>query len=540
MMTAILFQFGFLLSCLISALICVGLGALITKNSKSVGFLGALGILIMGLSSMLVNFFFPLGEVYFYVLCVFSLLGWLMIWKQKDPKHLKELMVMSIAISLYWLLGLRRVLNSDVGLYHIPAIQWMHLSSLPIGLASLHTRFGVWNFWFSVCGGISAGNVMPLAVYSMNIVLVGFASVDFFYWIRDEKNPAGAYSIAVLLLIAFLDTWYFMGGQKSPDADFAGGIVVIWAFSHFIQRKMESMEWIESTILLSGLAILIKLNQAPMVFLLMIAFWYFVKFNTNERNHKKALPLIIFMLITAAGLISIVKTFWTTGCLIFPVEKTCLNVPWSVRPAEVANIYYWVVRWARWPDGPENLVMHNFGWVSHWWAGNGALRIIICTEWILGIFVIIKLIFRKNLPKLDFISLGVVIIGMSYWFLTAPDIRFGFANFVVAFGILLGTLFQFLFGFRKLKRLKAWLVYSMLGSLLITAIGQVRRADDFGMNTLLEPNSKFQLKENMAGQKIYVPDDQSCWRLPLPCTPYFDPGLIESKSMIWTVFEKRR
>ena len=541
MLNNILFQLQFLFTSFFCAAICIGVGGLMLwldysrVRTLSLGILGAYGLLGVGIISLLINFFLPLNEYYFIFLCILALFGLVFFKKKYQNTNIKiEVFVLTIAIVVYWLLGLRRALPYDTGLYHIPVIRWMQFSPLPVGLGNIHSRFGIWNLWFSICGGINAGNIIPLSVYSMNIVLIGFASIDFYHWIKSKTNPAHYFSIAILIFISLLDSWYFAGGQKSPNADFAGAIFSIWAFSYFLQRSSELEKWVNPTILLSGLAILTKLNQAPLFILILIAIYY------SYRKSWKSIPVLSIGIISLAAILLIVKTFIATGCLVFPVSKTCFPVWWGVSISEVENTYSWVVRWARWPDGPADVVLHTWGWLSHWWDGNKNLKVIFCTKWAFAAFIVFKVILNKKIPKIDLTALLISLLGIGYWFISAPDIRFGFGYFIVVFSILSGSLIQVISEKRQLISLNKWLMVLILSSVAINITGQIRHADDLGVNTLKLDQPEYKIMKNVAGQDIFVPvKDDLCWSLPLPCTPYFDANVVQYKYWLWIVFKKQ-
>jgi hypothetical protein len=543
-MVGVLFQFNYLFAIFVSTAITLGLGGCVLslravrETVPSLGLLGAYGLFFLGALSLLINFFLPLNSPFFALICVFSLIGWFKIYKTAQAFERNRLriqaLVLSIAVTAYWILGMRMGVQADTGLYHIPAIHWMHLSSLPIGLGQVHSRLATWNFWFSVCAGISAGNVLPLSVYAMNIALFGFMSVDFYTWMKDQKNPAHYFAVAGVFLISFLDSWYFMGGQKSPNADFAGSLMAVYAIGYFIQNKVNFRNWFRTITLLSGLAILIKLNQAPLGLMVLFAGIQVVrKKNWNE------IPYRMIALVAFTACLMIVKEVWTTGCLLFPVVSTCTSLPWTIPRIEVSQFYDLVIRWGRWSDGPPELVLHGFAWIPTWWERIGGSKIIFCAGWALVGYLALLTMFRKKFPKLQLTAFGIISIALLYWFLSAPDLRFAYGFFALVFMLVFAPVLQFFFESKNFSKAKPWLIVAMLVSLVITGIGQIRKGGDYGMYTLVEPSPEFEIKLNHLGQNVWVPLKYGCWRLPVPCMPYFDPKVVESKLGIWTEFERK-
>jgi len=74
------------------------------------------------------------------------------------------------------------------------------------------------------------------------------------------------------------------------------------------------------------------------------------------------------------GLCVILVYFFNTGCLLYPVQQTCISgIEWGIPRSEVSNLnthYQW---WAKAGGGPgythemeKNLYIKNFNWLSNW------------------------------------------------------------------------------------------------------------------------------------------------------------------------------
>ena len=527
-----LIQFQFLFSTILSLFLVLGAGGMLlwcdqNFNSYSTGMIGGMGLLVLGSLSILANFFIPLGAPFFVGICVISFLGWI---KLSRKFTVKDAGLFTGITLFYWIAGIRVAPMSDVPMYHIPVIHWMHESSLPFGLANLHSRFGFWNFWFSVCGAVSAGKIIPYGYFTLNIVLVVLALSDFIKFSLSKIELKNTwFCIAILILISFVDFHSFSWGQKSPNADFAGVILGLWCASYLLLRNETDYNWKLPTLLISGLSILIKLNQAYFAFIILFLFLGTKK----SREGLKALSIISAMLFFSA-ILMVVKSFWASGCLIYPLRFTCIPVSWRVSDSSLHDMVYWITRWAR---NPLDQMAGNFnywGWVPQWLKAVLSVKIFSTTLLIIGLWLISKLLFIKKTKSPDFLVFSLALIGIIYWFLTAPDIRFGYGSFAVILCLMMSV---FLSQFAQ--KYKKGILALVLISLLNSDVGQVIRANDFGANTLIVKTVPLKTRLNGQNQKFYEPEGNECWESTLPCTPYFDYGVIYSQKGFWSSFEKK-
>ena len=532
MLESVTTQIQFFSDTTISALICLGLG-FVFNFSSSFGMSGAIGLFTVGSAALLINFVAPINAVFSVFMISLSLFGWIRFVRNRDKTtFLNQFKILFISIFVFWLIGLRREVHSDAGLYHIPMIHWIQSESLPIGLGLLHDRFGSWNFWLSVCAAMNAGSILKHSAYSMNILLMAFATTDFYRWGKNEKNPSHYFSIGLFLYFAFLDTWYIGGGQKSPNADFAGAVLVAWVFSYFIQRNNDDHGWVKPVIFLGGMSLLIKLNLVPIVVIVLFAFVH--QFKRNRKN----IPWLLITSIFVVGVLSVIKSFWTTGCLIFPAKSTCFPVSWRIPEESINNYYGWVIRWARWPEGTVNQVLNSWEWLPHWWDGNKKIQVISCTIWTSLVFVVLKLIFKKRILSIDWLAICVALSGVFMWFITAPDIRFAYGYFIVLISLMWSPLLEFVNRVLPRLKLKRWLVGIALVLLVNFLLIQIRKSNDFGASTLIEPSPANVIKYNRKNQSVTTPgSNDQCWRLPPPCTPYFNENLVYSDWGIWRKFQ---
>ena len=130
--------------------------------------------------------------------------------------------------------------------------------------------------------------------------------------------------------------------------------------------------------------------------------------------------------------------FLSTGCLLYPAEKTCLgNFDWSVPKNQVKEMkthYEW---WAKAGGGPGFKVnmskeeyVKDFNWVKGWIDRHFFNKVSDTLLGIIVISVLVILLFKdKKIRKFrmkDFILVYLILLFfLMEWFLNHPSMRYG-------------------------------------------------------------------------------------------------------------------
>ncbi len=119
------------------------------------------------------------------------------------------------------------------------------------------------------------------------------------------------------------------------------------------------------------------------------------------------------------------RNFLLSGCLFFPLEATCLPVPWRISPEEINSNVYWIKSWARAPGLQPEVVLNSNRWFLPWLENIldnpevVSALVLLCTTFIF------MLVFRKAYFLFPVWVLVFTLIGLVFWFVSAPDLRFG-------------------------------------------------------------------------------------------------------------------
>lgn len=463
----------------------------------------------------------------------------------------------------------------DTGLYHIPSIKWIIENTIPFGLANLHPRFGFNCTWFPLSSVIEQLvfifnrpvfllNGILLFFYSSIIIDTIFSKFNFnlfsftghiYNEIRSTIDSLKIYEIFFLLSVfpVFFGSLFFL---SSPSPDYPVFIITIVTFG-FLIKNIEDNEplsnfypWIP--IILAFFATAIKLSSIVMVPMTLIALIFHmlkrkseIKLNINTLYHASTKIISTVPRFCLFLIILIIAPFFIRGIIIsgnpfFPISIKNSFFPWSISIAKTQAEANSVTAWARSP-GPHYLdSLNSLSWIHDWiirFWNNQSLFIILTLISIISFFLIYFFTGARNndeFKKLDyFIYLYpflFIIVGLVFWFISAPEPRFGL-GYLYSLPILL-----FVYPFLLIKRphpqwLQNWKVILVIGFLIsasffvFTNYNHKNFIYERGKLPLM-PEIELVQKITNNGEIVYTPSKgDQVWNSPLPNTPYFDPNL---------------
>ena len=178
-------------------------------------------------------------------------------------------------------------------------------------------------------------------------------------------------------------------------------------------------------------------------------FPFIILLKINKEKYK-----IFFSFSSLFILLWLIKNILISGCLIYSVEKTCINkFIWTDKSETIKqNISAEV--WAKdWPNRIDNSIsqenyLKNFNWLSSWSKNHLKYILKVLIPYIIFLLVIILLIgfYKNNLSKKKFFKdtkkyyliTIVSMIGTIVFFLKFPLYRYGY-SYVITLIIFLGS-----------------------------------------------------------------------------------------------------
>lgn len=437
-------------------LVLAGLGAWAVRGASadlalaSAATAGAL-VVITGVS--VANLFVPVPRATVLVIVPAGLVLFAAAWKRL------ELSVGSFVGLLPWFviptaiyrLG-RRSLAYDVFLYHGGIVEWLSREPTPQGLGLLHSRFAF-------------NPALPLLMASfrstgddwshhvlLEITVVVLAAVVLGGMVIRARRRQDPQLLGFLVTLTTLSATFLLVRDVRVGNDLAAGMTVIAAVA-VAATILRPGVWSEGRELtaaygLLGLfvvfAVLQKTSSAPAL-LLLLAPWV-ARDEPGRRGAGVSLrPLIPTLAVSSiAGVAMMVRTWVMAGCLAYPVAITCVDGPSALGPDRAAAESAGILSWAR--SGPaDHRALLDLSWVPSWFGDlpvSAGVRVATFAV-IVGLAVRLLRVGvagQRTVPAPRLLWITATL-AVAFWFVAAPDPRFGFPGMLVLGALVLAPAF---------------------------------------------------------------------------------------------------
>jgi hypothetical protein len=225
-----------------------------------------------------------------------------------------------------------------------------------------------------------------------------------------------------------------------------------------------------------------------------------------------------------------------SGAPFFPSTFGYIPLDWSVPfnlvTAQANSIY----SWARQPHALN--VLGNWNWLGPWSivAGQDSVGVVypLISTCIFGSLGLAAAFYsaknkRSGFRTIDWSILLLSILGLAFWFFTAPDLRFANSLFWLlshTTALLLLCSLRPLFS-RRVFAISLCIIFVATNFLLVKySVGRYSYKEISTSGWQPERTFPLVLKPTASGLMIYTPDNgELCWDSPLPCTPDFNANL---------------
>lgn len=460
----------------------------------------------------------------------------------------------------------------DTGLYHLQAIEWLEQSTKVFGLANLHLRFGVISTWFTTAAMLDLPGIGRRDVFLLNPMLLLAVLAAMLQPAIEWRPTAGpqrmsnivAIILAVVLMAnAKLLSFHAIGA--SPSYDLPSALLLFLACWAFIKAHetdgVGTTSAVQADFVLvlaaSVLAVAVKLSAMPILLLLPAALL------SLRKSRVSLAPLLcdpVVVLVALVGVMWLATGVVTSGCLVFPASATCLHgLPWSVPAEQVSYTADTVAAWARMPGDRFLAAVHGWAWLKSWpftvlahrafLAGTGAtlamMALLVAALTIRGRRAGVTAAAPIRSVRVVFAVAYAAATGgtgLVFWFLTAPDPRFGIGFLIVTPALLLAWAAGRWLPEEGLAQ-RAWNGNTVAALVFLFAAVFVAI---FGLSAVAAANSWPEIpapvvQDEMLGPGFHanvpVGTDQ-CWDAPLPCAPDFhSPSLHDGHVLMWRAIE---
>ncbi len=350
-------------------------------------------------------------------------------------------LILLILLSVFVVISAAEAHDWDTYLYHAQAVRWMENYRVIPGLANFHKRFGynsalmpmhaLMSMSFTghplhIVNGFVTFIIISVSVFAVRSsvlekrfrrsLLLWISALFYFVYSIDSVSSLGTDIVPMMLLIYIFATWCDLSDSGVVDPSAYGLLALLGIFDITVKLSV-------ATVSLLALAVLIRLIR--------------------EKKIRELLSFIFLSLITVIPYF--IRNVITTGYLLYPMESLDLfDVEWKV-PWEVA---YWdraeIVMFGRLFKGTldESIGLSFTGWFQAWFGQIDQVpRILLLLSAIFGAGALIYTVknIRNKEALADIFLMATAVIGMLYWLLSAPLMRYGFCTILIALSVMAGT-----------------------------------------------------------------------------------------------------
>ena len=278
----------------------------------------------------------------------------------------------------------------DSGLYHFPALEWMHDYRAVPGLANFYGRLG-YNSGSSAYSALVGSTVSPgVAHHFANSLLFILLVLEILRAVLVILRPglsAARYVGPVLLLLctpALLYPLHRSLDISSPSPDLPALVVSLAAAVYLVRAlgdDARDADWVPAVSLLALLPVMrVQLVVFSMVGLLFLA-WRLARSATPARSRRGVLGLGV--LVAWVWGLWVAHGYVLSGYPAYPAAVLGLPVSWRTAPGHAAWDERWIRAWARDPGHRPRRVLADWDWLGGW-AG----RMVDNTE-VLGMMLLV-------------------------------------------------------------------------------------------------------------------------------------------------------
>ena len=442
-------------------------------------------LLFLGL---LLNFFVPINYLVTISISFFGLVLFLLNKKFINLNYLKELIVLKIFLIPFFI---GDNLHEDFYYHHLPYLNLINNYKIIFGLVNFNDVLAnPYLSWFNY----SSLFAIPPYKFELNYVLSYLLFLSFLGVVYVNYKNSNDNREKIISFIIIPVSLVIFSKLKNFGVDIAPQLFILLGFLYLVKKNYKNEQtYLLLSILYFSSSIIIRINS---VFILPLLLYCIVKlyFKVNLRKN-----IIFISFIFIFGTSFLIKSLINTGCLIYPINFTCItNLEWSISSeinSKRMNLleasskgYMFYSKKVNptenkfvWSEAP-NLLSHkefiNKGplfWSKYWLKDHDKNRLlnIFIVNSILLIFILICIKFKKKEGK-NLISSRLlfllILISITFWYFKTPQSRFAGFSLLIILGVMLSTKLLSYFEYEKLFKMKKTIIFSIIFFLSVNFI----------------------------------------------------------------------
>ena len=460
------------------------------------------GLFILGNLLFLINFFLPLKSNFSYLVLLFLLIN---IYEKINSNFFIKYIKYS-SLSIFLLASSYNVnFHYDAGLYHLNNQLWLRESNIVQGFSNIYGAFGVSSiheylsafFWF---------DESFILLHFINLIFIGSLYSFLIFALLISKENMIKSSAFFILIYSLLDNFGISGGRNGFISIQSVGkqdvpiailflITSIFILISLINKKYSAEEVIIYSIF-SLFLYQLKVSGVTISFLYLIYIFYFFKSKNHNINKKIKILALFFLLFV----LWTVKTLFQTGCLVFPLARTCFSSLSWVNKKYLKTIEEVTVDFSFSYDFKSSF----FEWFQQYMSITSNYVILLNFSFSLIALLLLKLIFFKafKTENRNLLVLSYVLFNIIFYLRFGPDSRYLMGTQLLVVAIIgLYSSFKYSFNDRLIMTL---IVISIF---LVPRLDSYRSFDFFSNPKISLP---VQEMETLHG-RLFPNEGDQCW-----------------------------
>ena len=436
----------FLISYFLIVLSVVGHGVLAIKLTKTnisteeIGFVGLVGIFFLILYSYITHFFISHGYLHN---IIFITIGVVSIYYFRTKILIKSNLIFLFSIfSIIFLAFIIFKTHDDFGYYHFPYSYYLNKFSMIIGIGPINHGFKTPSSIFYL-NSLFYLPYLDYNLYHMSAILVlGFSNIILISNIKKylDKKKNNQFFFLNLLAFIFINVFFYRIAEHGTDRSAQILIFLFFIYILSLRGRYENFDNIVTKLIVL-LSIIVSLKSFYILyFIFIIPFIYYIVKDDKVHLTYRIFKTPIFYFSILLGICVILVYLFNTGCLLYPVQQTCISgIEWGIPKSEVSALnthYQW---WSKAGGGPgyihpteKELYIQNFNWLSNWidrYFFNKMLDFLLSLLFISTILIIVFKSKKEDLKNKNFkknlFYYCLLILLLAEWFFNHPSLRYG-------------------------------------------------------------------------------------------------------------------
>ena len=440
-----------------------------------------IGLSIIGSTALYLSLFIPLNWKANLIIAVPALAYYILKENRRKTRtqfsicfqemSLLSYLILSLCILLVLVIASAKIIHPDTLIYHSQAILWMQAFKAIPGEAHLGQELGLQSSWFAIQAILSPQFKNLNCFFYVNGAILCwyliFVIGKINHSLKTKTIRKESWGWLILLGFSLLSWTQVRLTAASASPDFIVAIFIcaaVYSLIHYSKEGCGDSPYCIIPIIFCSTAIAIKFSAIAIVFLFIPIIAQAPK---TKRLRWLTISILVFLIVVSPIMI---RNVITSGYPLYPSTAFNFFKPdWKIDESNLVHFQKYITAYARLPEGyhKNNAPILN-QWLLAWWKNLSTTdRVFMATILVALVWNLLSIKPFIRAIKNQLLIFLTILLGCLFWFITAPDPRFG-TGFLIC---LLYFLFQPIFNISFLGKAKTiWALYKLTIICLLTVI----------------------------------------------------------------------